>query len=291
MKYNTTAFFAAAAALVSITSASASAAECNQTASGEPGEPGICAILPATPPELPSVDPLDDVPPCIEVIFREDQCSIDPYTPPWPLPAAAAANLTKVAECKCSGTTFANWLECQSCLVEHDLYNDVNYIWYNILTGVKAVLCNAPEHPYGVPEFVSPAQTYIPIPTTTPMASIIPIAPSTTDEPSEPITQASLAIDHSVAVTALGPQKSCDEVPQDFSKQQDTIITGPTITGITLTASFTNQSFSAAATPTEPPRKPVVHLPPATETSNAVSSFEKLGLTLAIVGGLVLGML
>ncbi|UKZ46447.1 hypothetical protein TrVGV298_000650 [Trichoderma virens] len=269
MKYNTTAFFAAAAALVSITSASASAAECNQTASGEPGEPGICAILPATPPELPSVDPLDDVPPCIEVIFREDQCSIDPYTPPLAPPGRGSCEPHE----------------------EHDLYNDVNYIWYNILTGVKAVLCNAPEHPYGVPEFVSPAQTYIPIPTTTPMASIIPIAPSTTDEPSEPITQASLAIDHSVAVTALGPQKSCDEVPQDFSKQQDTIITGPTITGITLTASFTNQSFSAAATPTEPPRKPVVHLPPATETSNAVSSFEKLGLTLAIVGGLVLGML
>ncbi|KAL7914900.1 hypothetical protein GGI35DRAFT_474607 [Trichoderma velutinum] len=292
MKYNTATLFAAAAALVSITSASASV-ECNQPMPGEPGEPGICPMRPVTPLEIPQNEIPGDQLPCVEVIVRDTECVFKPVRTGPSTTVVSNAYLMAFAECNCSGTTFAHWLDCQTCLLDHGLYDEVSQIWFQILARAKSLLCNSPQ-PTAAPALPSPAPINTNPPPTTPMPSITTIAPNNMDDPNThtPITEAPWAGNQTNAdVTAAGPQTLCDE---EFSKQQDFSIT--TVTGITTTASPTNQSLSTTAVPTGPfdPIPTGAMVPPGlntVETTNGASSFEKPGLALVIVGSLILGML
>ncbi|KAK4075386.1 uncharacterized protein Triagg1_4507 [Trichoderma aggressivum f. europaeum] len=269
MKYNTATLFAAAAVLVSITSASTSAsAECDHFMAGESGEPGICPMRPVTPLQEPEDQDPEDLPPCVEVIIRDNECRFSPVITGPSLSDVSDAYLEAADECNCTGTSFAHWLNCQSCILESGLAeDDVNQIWLRILTGAKSLLCGSDE----------PDDDFRPAPTT-PAPIFSPIRP--TDFPNfPPITDAPL--DANQAVT----QMSCGE---EFSKQQDISIT--TVTDITPTASPTNQSFAATtlATPT------IAMVPPGfntIETTNGASSLGKPALALVIVGSLVLAML
>ncbi|KAL6798863.1 hypothetical protein GGI42DRAFT_61176 [Trichoderma sp. SZMC 28013] len=265
MKYNT--LFAAAAALVSIASASTSAsAECNHFMAGESGEPGICPMRPATPLEEPEDQVLDDLPPCVEIIVRDSQCRFEPVITGPNLSDVSDAYLEAAADCNCTGTSVAQWLRCQTCILEQGIADDgVNQVFLQFLTGARSLLCDSSE----------PDDNYSPAPTT-PAPIFTPIRPTftNTDFPNfPPITEAPLDANQA------GPQTPCAE---EFSKQQ--------VTGVTPTASPTNQSFSAATLPTPT----VAMLPPGfntVETTNGASSFGKPELALVIVGSLILAML
>ncbi|PNP49611.1 hypothetical protein THARTR1_09622 [Trichoderma harzianum] len=272
MKYNTATLFAAAAALVSITSAStAASAECEHPMAGESGEPGICPMRPVTPMEDPKDEVLADQPPCVEVIVRDNRCHFEPVGTGLGTSVVSGAYQMAAAVCNCSGNSFAQWLDCQSCILENGLADDdVNQIWLQILSGAKSLLCDSSQ----------PTDISSPAPTT-PAPVFAPIAPTTTDTYDPyypPITQAPLDVNQA------GPQTFCDE---EFSKQQDFSIT--TVTGITLTASPTNQSFSATALPV--PTTAIVPPGLTVETTNGASSFGKPGMALVIVGSLVLAMM
>ncbi|PTB57707.1 hypothetical protein M431DRAFT_505285 [Trichoderma harzianum CBS 226.95] len=244
MKYSTATLFAAAAALVSITSASDSvSAECDH-------ELGICPVLPATPLQIPQDHVLDDLPPCVEVIVRHDNCRIDPVRIGPITSVISDAYHEASVQCNCIGTDFAAWLDCQSCILESGLADDdVNQIWLQILAGAQSLICNSyqPTDPYG-PTQTTPAPvftTYNPTTTTTYNFGRPTRAPLDANE--------------------VKPQVSCAE---EASMQQ----------GLNVT--------TATALPT-----PTAALLPPVLTVSGASSLEMPGLALAIVGGLILGML
>ncbi|KAL7936993.1 hypothetical protein V8C35DRAFT_294398 [Trichoderma chlorosporum] len=263
MKYNTATVFAAAAALVSVTSASESAFCAS----------GACPVLPVQPGRS-----LGGKPPCVEVSFKEDQCSLQPFLPSSVSSSVSNAFVAAFDACNCAANqTFSEWLQCQSCLLEQDLYQDVSQIWLRILGRAKSVLCNLP--------FPSPTQTGIAAPTQTDTGALAPTqtntglftptqtntgiaAPTQTDTQTDtgvvptatPTATATATAPLSMAVAA----ESCDEAPQQVNKQQEII-----------------QSASS-------------HLPPVTTAlgaSIAIPSLGKSGLALAIVGGIILGVL
>ncbi|KAL7942133.1 hypothetical protein V8C42DRAFT_360234 [Trichoderma barbatum] len=285
MKCNITTFFAAAVALVSIASASSPQDEdCDFIVPGMPGEPDVCIVLPYTSAALPLGNALDNESPCVDIFFRDNQCRFEPFN----FTISPSTYIGASSECNCKGSSFALWLECQRCLLDHGFYREVNFLWTKILEAARSAVCNGPKKPDDVLKLPSPAQTNtaLPIPTTV-------ITPSPLDSnlnPSAAIAQASWAINQTSAPVTAAAHNPCDVSRQ----QEDSIITGTMVTGITLTASATNQSVSITAAVLTTHTTQHVHTPlpfdSTSEISNAAVSFERPGLALVIVG-LFLGVL
>ncbi|KAK1246761.1 hypothetical protein MKX08_000563 [Trichoderma sp. CBMAI-0020] len=285
MKYHAATILAAAAAAL-ITTVSASAADvCSESEFGISNHSNVCRVDNVTP------QPGNDLTlPCVEVIFRDNTCHFEVNEPNY-----AKAH----EECHCRGTTFAAWLECQKCLLEHGFHGENDEYWSKILNAASKALCTGTPTAAAVSSLSTPAEagTVTPTPTSSDGS---PVETFKGVNQTAIASQVPWAFNQTAAPTAGAAelQKTCI----DGLNVQQTIPIDPSITidptiPFLPTNSFTlTNSLEPIATTLEwllPGEDPESAPFSDHESSGAASSssFGKSGLAVAIAGAIVMGVL
>lgn len=284
--YATTLVAATAAALFTMVSASAEVV-CTQSG---PDQPEVC--------QLSTPDGTDTLP-CIEIVFKDNTCHFD---------SKDSSFLKAHSDCRCSGNSFADWLRCQQCLLDHGFQRESGRFWNKVLyLAAKAICNNIPANAI-VPALPTSAQTATAVPaliTPSNDGDVNQLSPEADEEMFHPAaaTQIPYVVNQTAAAVTAAPepQKTCvDEAapvaeeitdmhsePAEASPTDSLAPTTTVIIPIDAVDSFSSVDNSAPPAPTGDASL----LPPGVPETNAGSSFGRSGLAMAIAGGIIMGVL